>query len=256
MISVAIVEDERLAAQELEKNLLSLRPGEIEIKVKLENVSQAVAWFSENQVDLIFMDVHLGDGNSFSIFEQIELKTPVIFTTAYDQYAIQAFKQCSIDYLLKPIDEDDLKQALFKYDEMFAKPKSVDIESLQNSLQSIIGGQKYQERFIVNRGDRFLSMDLDQVSYFMADGKACYLFSKDGTRYLFDGTLANLEKKLDPNTFFRINRKFIVGYASIVDMSYYSKTRIKLNLNPTCEEVMDAIVSQDKSAEFKRWLNQ
>lgn len=90
----------------------------------------------------------------------------------------------------------------------------------------------------------------------MADGKACYLFSKEGTRYLFDGTLANLEKKLDPNTFFRINRKFIVSYSSIVDMAYYSKTRIKLNLNPTCEEAMEAIVSQDKSAEFKRWLNQ
>lgn len=256
MISVAIVEDEHLAARELEKSLLSLRPEGINVKVKLENVSQAVAWFSENQVDLIFMDVHLGDGNSFSIFEQIELKTPVVFTTAYDQYAIQAFKQCSIDYLLKPIDEDDLEQALIKYDEMFARSKSVDIESLQNSLQSIMGGQKYQERFMVSRGDRILSMDLDQVSYFMADGKACYLFSKDGTRYLFDGTLANLEKKLNPNTFFRINRKFIVSYASIVDMTYYSKTRIKLNLNPTCEEAMDAIVSQDKSAEFKRWLNQ
>ena len=256
MIDVAIVEDERLAARELEKNLLSLRPGEINIKVKLENVSQAVAWFSENQVDLIFMDVHLGDGNSFSIFEQIKLKTPVIFTTAYDQYAIQAFKQCSIDYLLKPIDEEDLELALNKYDEMFAKPKSLDIEALQNSLQSIIGGNNYQERFMVSRGERILSMDLDQVSYFMADGKACYLFSKDGTRYLFDGTLANLEKKLDPNIFFRINRKFIVSYSSIIDMSYYSKTRIKLNLNPTCEEAMDAIVSQDKSAEFKKWLNQ
>lgn len=256
MIDVAIVEDERLAARELEKNLLNLRPGEINVKVKLENVSQAVAWFSENQVDLIFMDVHLGDGNSFSIFEQIKLKTPVIFTTAYDQYAIQAFKQCSIDYLLKPIDEEDLDQALIKYEEMFAKSKSVDIESLQNSLQSIIGRQKYQERFMVSRGERILSMDLDQISYFMADGKACYLFSKDGTRYLFDGTLANLEKKLDPNIFFRINRKFIVSYSSIIDMSYYSKTRIKLNLKPTCEEAMDAIVSQDKSAEFKRWLNQ
>ncbi|MGZ2371610.1 LytR/AlgR family response regulator transcription factor [Ancylomarina sp. YFZ004] len=256
MINVAIVEDERLAARELEKNLLSLRPGGIDVKVKLENVSQAVVWFSENQVDLIFMDVHLGDGNSFSIFEQIKLKTPVIFTTAYDQYAIQAFKQCSIDYLLKPIDEDDLEQALDKYDDMFAKPKSLDIESLQNSLQSIIGGNKYQERFMVSRGERILSMDLEQVSYFMADGKACYLFSKDGTRYLFDGTLANLEKKLDPNTFFRINRKFIVSYSCIIDMVYYSKTRIKLNLKPTCEEAMDAIVSQDKCAEFKRWLNQ
>ena len=255
MINVAIVEDEHLAARELEKSLLSLRPGRINVKVKLENVSQAVAWFSDNQVDLIFMDVHLGDGNSFSIFEQIKLKTPVIFTTAYDQYAIQAFKQCSIDYLLKPIDEDDLELALNKYDEMFAKPKSLDIESLQNALQSIIGGNKYQERFMISRGERILSLDLDQVSYFMADGKACYLFSNDGTRYLFDGTLAKLEMKLDPKIFFRINRKFIVSYASIIDMVYYSKTRIKLNLNPTCDEAMDAIVSQDKSAEFKRWLN-
>ena len=255
MIEVAIIEDEHLAARELEKMLLSLRPGEIKVKVHLENVEEAVKYLSLNKLDLLFMDIHLGDGNSFGIFDRIKVDTPLIFTTAYDQYAIQAFKQNSVDYLLKPIDVDDLELALQKFEKRHRNQESVNLSSLQQSLNSLVAGNTYQERFMVSLGDRLSSLEVDKIAYFMADGKSLYLFGLDGHRYLCDGTLTSLESKLDPKRFFRINRKFMVSYASIVDMHYYSKTRIKLNLKPNQPECMDAIVSQDRCNDFKKWLN-
>lgn len=255
MIKIAIVEDEHLAARELERMLLASSPGKFEILANLENVEQAVKYLSMNKVDLIFMDIHLGDGNSFEIFNKIDLKTPVIFTTAYDQYAVQAFKQCSVDYLLKPIDIEDLQASINKFEDMFQSKETVNFESLKESLNTLIKAEAYQERFMVSRGDRISSLEAEKIAYFMADGKSLYLFGVDGNRYLFDGTLASLEDKLDPKKFFRINRKFTVSYQAIEDMHYYSKSRIKLNLVPNHEECIDAIVSQDRCNEFKKWLN-
>lgn len=256
MIKIVIVEDEHLATRELVKILQALRPNKIEIEAHLENVEQAVQYLSEHKPDLIFMDIHLGDGNSFEIFERLDLKIPVVFTTAYDQYAIQAFKQCSVDYLLKPMDSEDVEAALYKFETMFQADKSLDFNALQKSLNSLMIGDQYQERFMVSRGDRLSSLEVETVAYFMADGKALYLFGFDGNRYLFDGTLASLESKLNPKRFFRINRKFMVSYQAIEDMHYYSKNRIKLNLKPNHPECIDAIVSQDRCTEFKKWLNQ
>ncbi|WP_156195887.1 LytR/AlgR family response regulator transcription factor [Labilibaculum euxinus] len=256
MIKVAIVEDERLAARELEKMLLDIRPDKIEVKAHLENVEQAVQYLSGHKLDLIFMDIHLGDGNSFEIFDRLEITTPVIFTTAYDQYAVQAFKQCSVDYLLKPMDSEDVEAAIIKFETMFQEKESLDFSALQKSLNSLMTGDQYQERFMVSRGDRLSSLEVEKVAYFMADGKALYLFGLDGNRYLFDGTLTSLESKLNPKRFFRVNRKFIVSYQAIEDMHYYSKNRIKLNLKPNHPECIDAIVSQDRCTEFKKWLNQ
>ncbi len=255
MIRIAIVEDERLAARELEKLLHVLRPNKIIIEAHLENVEQAVQYLSGHKPDLIFMDIHLGDGNSFEIFDRLEIVTPVIFTTAYDQYAIKAFKQCSVDYLLKPMDSEDVEIALMKFEKLFYEKESPDFNALHKSLNSIMNVDEYQERFLVSRGDRLSSIEVDKVAYFMADGKALYLFGFNGDRYLFDGTLSSLENKLNPKTFFRINRKFMVSYQAIVEMHYYSKTRIKLNLQPYHPECIDAIVSQDRCAEFKKWLN-
>ncbi|PKQ63990.1 hypothetical protein BZG02_07200 [Labilibaculum filiforme] len=255
-MKIAIVEDEHLAARELEKMLWSIRPNKIEIKAHLENVEQAVNYLSQHTVDLIFMDIHLGDGNSFEIFESLNIATPVIFTTAYDQYAIQAFKQCSVDYLLKPMDTDDLEAAMVKFETLFQEKESLDFTALQKSLNSLMSGDQYQERFMVSRGDRLSSLEAEKVAYFMADGKALYLFGFDGNRYLFDGTLTALENKLNPKSFFRINRKFMVSYPAIEDMHYYSKNRIKLNLKPNHAECIDAIVSQDRCSEFKKWINQ
>lgn len=256
MIEIAIVEDEQLAARELEKMLLSLRPGEMRIKARLENIEQAVEYLSTHTLDLIFMDIHLGDGNSFGIFEKIDLKTPVIFTTAYDQYAIKAFKQNSVDYLLKPIDIDDLKASILKFETLFQDKPSLDFNSLKQSLHSLMTDHKYQERFMVSRGDRLSSLEVEEIAYFMAEGKSLFLYGFEGNKYLFDGTLTSLEEKLNPKNFFRINRKFIVSHRAIEDMLYYSKTRIKLNLKPNFPECIDAIVSQDRCSEFKKWLNQ
>ncbi|WP_218186217.1 LytR/AlgR family response regulator transcription factor [Marinifilum fragile] len=255
MMEVVIIEDEQLAARELEKMLLSLRPNQVQITARLENVMDAVKYLSSHRPDLIFMDIHLGDGNSFGIFDKVSVDSPLIFTTAYDQYAIQAFKQNSVDYLLKPIDPDDLEMALQKFEKRYQNKETVDLSSLQQSLNHLVAGNAYQERFMVSRGDRLCSLEVDKIAYFMADGKSLYLFGFDGHRYLCDGTLSSLEGKLDPKRFFRINRKFMVSYASIIDMHYYSKTRIKLNLKPDQAECMDAIVSQDRCNDFKKWLN-
>lgn len=255
MIQIAIVEDEQLAAKELAKMLERIRPGQIKVNAVLENVDQAVKDFSVNTPDLIFMDIHLGDGNSFGIFDRVEVKAPIIFTTAYDQYALQAFKQFSIDYLLKPIDEDDLENALQKFERFSTNQQQDHYLELHNSLDMLLGQMKYQERFLVNTADRILSLKVEEVAYFMADGKSLYLFGVDGHRYLFEGTLSALEKQLNPKLFFRINRKFTISYQAIKDMHYYSKSRIKLTLNPNCPEEIDAIVSQERSVEFKRWLN-
>ena len=256
MIQIAIVEDEQLAAKELAKMLERIRPGQIQVNAVLENVDQAVDYLSGNTPDLIFMDIHLGDGNSFGIFDRLEVKTPIIFTTAYDQYALQAFKQFSIDYLLKPIDEDDLENALQKY-ERFSKNQQDDhYQELHQCIDKLLHQNKYQERFLVNTADRIRSIKVEEVAYFMAEGKSLYLFVNDGHRYLFEGNLSALEQQLNPKLFFRINRKFIVSYHAISDMHYYSKTRIKLSLTPSCAEEMDAIVSRERSVDFKKWLNQ
>lgn len=256
MIRIVIVEDEQLAARELEKMLLTLRPNRIKIEAHLENIEQAVRYLSKNNPDLIFMDIHLGDGNSFEIFDRLDVTTPVIFTTAYDQYAIQAFKHCSVDYLLKPMDCDDVEIALEKFEKLFQEKETLDFNALHKSLNNLMTGEQYQERFLVSRGDRLSSLEVEQVAYFMAEGKALYLFGFDGNRYLFDGTLSSLENKLSPKLFFRINRKFMVSYQAINEMHYYSKNRIKLILSPNHAECIDAIVSQDRCADFKKWLNQ
>lgn len=256
MINIAIVEDEQLAAKELSKMLERLRPGQIQIDAILTNVSQSVDFFKNHTVDLIFMDIHLGDGNSFGIFDQLEIKTPIIFTTAYDQYALQAFKQFSIDYILKPIDEEDLENALYKFERIYKSKQTNYYQELHQSLDKLLEQVKYQERFLVNTADRIQSIQIDDIAYFMADGKSLYLFSTDGHRYLFEGTLSALEKQLNPKLFFRINRKFIVSYQAIENMHYYSKSRIKVSLSPSCTEESEAIVSQERCIDFKKWLNQ
>jgi DNA-binding LytR/AlgR family response regulator len=255
-MDVVIVEDEKWAARELEKTLMKLRPDNIQVVAKLENVSESVEWFGKHTADLVFMDVHLGDGNSFSIFEKVNLNIPIIFTTAFDQYALQAFKANSVDYLLKPVDTDDLELALQKYERIYQSGvKEFDYRILKESLHQT-PKEKYQERFMVSAGERIRSIGLEEVAYFMAEGKSLYLFTREGNRFLMEGNLTALEERLDPKYFFRINRKFSVSFSAIVDMLYYSKSRIKVNLHPAPPEATEAIVSQDRCNDFKKWLNQ
>jgi len=248
-MQVIVVEDEKHARENLESLLLEIDPT-IEIQAKLESVKRTVEWLQNNQTDLIFLDIHLADALSFKIFEQVEVKTPIIFTTAYDKYALQAFKVNSVDYLLKPIDKEELAQSIEQF-------KSLPKETIDYSqLESLIKKEKqeYQERFIVSRGHKIMSVKTDQIAYFEGEDRYVYLTKKDGTRYIIDYKLGDLENLLDPKPFFRLNRSFIANFESIKNIAAITKSRFKVDLDPAASR--DIIVSSNNAKHFKAWLNQ
>ncbi len=248
-MKVIVVEDEKHARENLESLLLEIDP-QIEIQAKLESVKRTVEWLQNHQTDLIFLDIHLADALSFKIFEQVEVKTPVIFTTAYDQYALKAFKVNSVDYLLKPIDKEELAQSLEQYK---ALPKeTIDYSQLKSLLQN--GQKEYQERFIVNRGHKIMSVKTNQIAYFEGEDRYVYLTKKDGSRYIIDYKLSELENLLDPKPFFRLNRSFIANYEAIKNIASITKSRFKVDLDPAANR--DIIVSSNNAKHFKAWLNQ
>jgi len=251
MIQVLIIEDEPLAARRLERLLLKIEPNTHVLDV-IDSVEDAVNWLSEHTADLIFMDIHLADGNSFNIFDLVEVHVPIIFATAYDQYAIRAFKHNSIDYLLKPIEEEELSLSLEKYNKSQLKTPAVDYQTLLSMMEQ---GPKdrYQQRFIVTSGDKIKSIKIQDVAYFFGQKKYVFLITHDNRRHIIDYTLGKLEELLDPDYFFRINRQFIISFDAIQHMYPYSKSRIKIDLNPQAD--IEVIVSIDKSRLFKDWLN-
>ena len=249
-IRVAIIEDEQHAAKKLERQLLTA-DSEISVLVKLETVEQSIEWLKNNTVDLIFLDIHLGDALSFEIFRKIEIKTPVIFTTAYDQYAIQAFTVNSVDYLLKPVNKEALKKSIEKFRESRLTQQGIDYTKLMAALQP--DNQEYQKRFMIHTGNKIKTIQVEEIAYFFAEGKYCYLYSIDGNEYLIDQTLDKLISLLDPDAFYRINRQFIISLTSIDEMYAYPKGRVKIILKPRNKK--EAIVSFDRSPDFKKWLN-
>lgn len=250
MIKALVVEDEVAAANRLVKMIKDVDP-EITILDVTESIESTVKWLKQNdEPDLLFLDIHLADGSSFKIFEQIELKCPVIFTTAYDQYAVQAFKLNSVDYLLKPLKREELAFSIKKFKE--TKPKQLDIDSLINEIKKQ-HEPKWQQRFVVQYADKLKSIDVNEIAYFIAQEKSVFLVLKSGPSYAIDFTLEKLETILNPDHFFRINRKFIVGISSISTMHFYSKSRVKIDLSPKPDT--EAIVSTERSSKFKEWLN-
>lgn len=249
MTQVVIIEDEKLAANNLESMLLSI-DTDIRILAKIESVRNAVKWLSSNQCDLIFLDIQLSDGNSFSIFEQIEVKTPVIFVTAYDQYAIRAFKHNSIDYLLKPINKEDLDQSLNKYREYYQNLQLPDFKTL---LETIRNPVIYQERFLVNAGQKLKTIKTSDIAYFYVQTKGVFLCTKDDKHYDINYTLEKLQEILDPKVYFRVNRQYIVNINVIENMFTVSKSRLKLELKP--KPLDEVIVSVNNIQDFKLWLN-
>ncbi|WP_294140902.1 LytTR family DNA-binding domain-containing protein [uncultured Sanguibacteroides sp.] len=243
-MNAIIIEDEYLAATELEVMLKEVAP-DIKIEVKLDSVADSVKWLKKNRTDLIFMDIHLGDGQSFDIFEQVEVNVPVIFITAYDEYALKAFKYQGIDYILKPFDKEELQRALSKLEAL--RPDSVPFPAASLSV--------FQERFLVTVGAKMRSIAVQEVAYFMADGKYLILFTRDGQNYILDQTISGIETKLNPLHFFKINRKFIINFAAIKEMIRYSNSRIKIILSPLPPDGIESIVSTDRIQEFKQWLN-
>ncbi len=243
IMNAIIIEDEPLAVLMLEKVLRKIAP-EVTVQARLDSVGESVEWLSNNRTELIFSDIHLGDGQSFEIFDRVEVKVPVIFITAYDEYAIQAFKKQGIDYILKPFEEEDIRRALDK------------VETFRGQKEQPVGQTElYQERFLVQIGTKIRSVAVEDVAYFMADGKYLMLFTFEGASYIVDQTMAGIEERLNPRLFFRINRKFIISFQAIKEMAKYSNSRIKVILTPEPPENIEAIVSAERIREFKEWLN-
>lgn len=250
-MKVLIIEDEKPAADRLQKLLKEADP-QIQILSVLVSVRTSVQWFKENTApDLVFMDINLSDGESFEIFRQTEISSPVVFTTAYDQYALEAFTVNSIDYLLKPVKREDIIRALDK----FKKRNIVIPEKLQELMRNMgnpVAGKNFQKRIIIRYGDTIKMIEIPDVAYFYTEEKINFLCTKDNLRYPIDQNLDELESILDPAVFFRINRQFIVNIHAIEKMLAWSKSRVKIILKPASTH--ETIVSTERSPHFKEWL--
>jgi DNA-binding LytR/AlgR family response regulator len=251
-MKVVIIEDESFAAQRLKKQILEY-DSSIEVIAELESVHESVKWFRNNkEPDLIFLDIHLEDDLCFAIFDKVSITCPIIFTTAFDEYAIKAFKLKSIDYLLKPIVREELISALKKYQEMIGQNRSVaDLDSLYHLM--IDRTPAYRERFSVSFGSRIKTIPVDLVAYFVSEEGFTFAHLKTKGSYPVDLSLDNLVTELDPKKFFRVNRKIILGIDSISEIHVYPKSRLKLDLNPKYNG--EVFVSLDKVTTFKRWLD-
>ena len=248
-MKVLIIEDEEPAAQKLSRQLKSIEP-DIEIVDTLVSIEESVSWLKKHTApDLIFMDIHLSDGSSFEIFKEVKIDAPIIFTTAYDQYAVQAFKVNSIDYLLKPITKEDLVQSLNKFKNS-PKKAAPDYSDLVKSLSK---GKEYQKRLLIKFGSTIKTLNIDDAAYFYTEDKIIYVCTKDNNQFPVDYTLDQLQQLLSPEQFFRINRQFIINIDSIEKMVSYSKSRVKVKLIPPIDK--DTIVSTERSADFKKWLS-
>ncbi len=253
MKRVVIIEDETPAAERLTRLVTSL--GEVEILARLDSIEDAVAWFQSNSApDLAFFDIQLADGKSFSIFEQVPVSCPVIFTTAFDDYAIQAFKVNSVDYLLKPVDEGELRVAWNKFLAIYDSEKPEEIAILNKQLKTLLTQKQFKSRFLIKSGEQFKFILAEKVAYFFSDGGNTFLVNSNGEQFLLDEKLEKLESQIDPSVFHRISRKYIVSCDSISKISSYFNSRLILDLNPKSSQ--EVIVSRERVSEFKSWLDQ
>ena len=256
-MTTIIIEDEKPAARLLQRKLEKLN---IPVGVLLHSVEESIDWFSKNEhPDLIFLDIQLSDGLSFEIFEhfvsaQCVIKSAVIFTTAYDEYALRAFKLNSIDYLLKPIDEDDLAIAVAKFKERLPKQETLqlDFEQIKKMLTNPFE-KNYKKRFTVKIGQHLKVIAIDEIECFFSENKGTYIHTFDNRSYLIETTLELLEQELDPKNFYRVSRKFIVPLRAIKEIVIYSNSRLKVILPSYKEE--EVIVSREKVSDFKDWID-
>jgi len=250
-MKVLIIEDEKPASDKL-KRMLSDKHRDITILGTLETVETSINWFMNNpQPDLIFMDIQLNDGISFEIFESVKITAPVIFTTAYDEYAIRAFKVNSVDYLLKPIEQSALEKALEKHNTLYPAVKTDDkkIDLLLNQLV-----KKYKTRFFIKFGSHCRSILTDDIKYFFIVERNTFIKTMQGKIFDIEYSLDQLEKMLDPEKFYRINRKFILNLSEITDIITWSSNRLKIKMANE-EENHEMVVSREKVAEFKKLLD-
>lgn len=251
MLKTIIIEDERPSARRLDRMLQDLG---IQTQAMLHSVSESVAWFRNNEhPDLILLDIQLSDGISFEIFEQVEVKSAIIFTTAYDEYALKAFKLNSIDYLLKPIDPEELRTAIekFRNNRSEASNVSVDIERIRKLLINPLD-KEYKKRFTIKLGQHIKVVETDQVECFYSEHKATYVYTTDRKNYLMDLSLETLNEMVDPADFYRVSRKFLIHRQAIADIISYTNSRLQIKLRHFNE--MEIIVSREKVRDFKDWL--
>ena len=257
-MKILIVEDEELAVKKIKKTL-----SEVDIDSDVVGVTDSILatmnWLENNPTpDLILMDIELSDGQSFEIFNRVPVKSAVIFTTSYDEYALKAFKVNSIDYLLKPVQKEDLQAALNKYaamKEMYASGKSeneLNMDVLVKELQQKLQPKEYRKRFLVKHGQKLVSIEVDEIAYFFSDGRLNFFKTDDNRKFVVDYTMDELEDMLDPEKYFRISRAFYVSVRSISQIHDYFGNRLMLQLKPAVEK--EAIVSREKVSDFKKWM--
>ncbi|WP_339841282.1 LytTR family DNA-binding domain-containing protein [uncultured Maribacter sp.] len=256
-MKIVIVEDE-LAASDHLAYLLNRINSDIEVLAIFDTVKAAVNYFlAPNDAELVLMDIHLADGISFEIFEQVKIDIPVVFTTAYDQYALKAFKVNSIDYLLKPIDEEELTDALTQFTvQVKEKEQGMDDDQLKGLLGLIkVGTDKkaFKNTFLVSLRDELIPLKTNDIAYFLIDLGVVKAVSKDNQTYSVEGRLEDIEESLDPTIFYRANRQCIVNREAIVNLKYYFNGKLIVSVNPVAKERI--IVSKAKASDFKDWMN-
>jgi DNA-binding LytR/AlgR family response regulator len=254
MIKALIVEDEKLAAEHL-KRLINQADFDIEVVGMIPTIEEAVIWFSNQPMpDLLFLDIQLSDGLSFEIFDQVDIRCPVIFTTAYEEYALKAFKVNSIDYLLKPLHASDLSFAIEQYKKYsigYKESQSYDLKYKVDNMMKMLTNT-YKSRFVVNVGMHIKSIEVENISYFYSLEKATFIHENTGRNYDVNYSLEQIEKLVDPKLFFRISRKYIVNIHAIADIISFSNSRMKLVIANSKDD--EIVVSRSKLAEFRKWL--
>lgn len=247
---VLIVEDEKLATEKLERQLLKL-PYSIEIIGKTDSIASTVAFLNAHTPSVIFLDIQLADGISFDIFEKIDIAIPIIFTTAYDEYALQAFKVNSVDYLLKPVSSKELENAFQKFEQLFTPSKNtLKLEALLSSFQK--EEKKVIKQLLIQSGENIETLKTQDVAYFFAEDKYCFAVSFGKEQHLVDKTLEQLSKVLEENTFYRANRKYIINRNAVKKIVQLSKSKLKVILTVEVESAIT--ISQEKNRNFKEWL--
>ncbi len=250
-MKVAIIEDEERAANRLRQLLTEINPS-TEVVVEMETVREVLAFdWKTSEVELIFLDIHLADGSSFEIFNEVTIELPIIFTTAYDQYAIEAFQVNSIDYLLKPIDEDRLQQSLSKLEKVKASfSQSPDLKSILRSIQP--EEKSYKNRFLIKQRDRLISIKTAEIAYWFTEMGIVYIMTLDGNKWVLDKPLDQLEGQLNPEQFFRLNRQCIANIEAVSAAHPFEKGKILIDLMPKTSN--PTIVSREKASDFKKWM--
>ena len=252
-MKAVIIEDESVAAQALQSLIQDIDP-EMEVGTVLQTIEESVEWFEENPMpDLVFMDIHLADGSSFAIFDKVDITCPIIFTTAYDEYALKAFEVNSIDYLLKPINKADLERALNKYQHLTAASSDQGKASLEGLLAQMGGAKKkYKTCFLLPERDKLIPLAVSNIAYVYIDTKTVKAIAMDGHTYYLNQTLDDIMAQLDPEQFFRANRQFIISRNAVKDLSVWFGNKLAVNLNvPVPEKI---IVSKARVGEFKTWF--